>query len=180
MFLSVRAEQAGVPANADWLGSFGLGAYCFVPDFTWLIIASLIWSQGFHVWAPLPGSMTLALAEPEGYVLVFVNEGLQMAHLLQEAVSHGAAPDSARRLLAAFPGADAARPAERKELLSEREIEVLHLIATGLTNQEIASQLYLSLYTVKAHARSIYDKLDAHSRTQATARARELGILPLL
>jgi len=42
----------------------GLGGYCFVPDFTWLIIASLVWSQGFHVWVPLPGSMTLALAEP--------------------------------------------------------------------------------------------------------------------
>ena len=64
------------------------------------------------------------------------------------------------------------------ELLSDREIEVLHLIATGLTNREIAAQLYLSLYTVKAHARSIYDKLDAHSRTQAVARARDLGILP--
>src|ERR1035437_8513540 len=42
----------------------GLSAYCFVPNFTWLIIASLVWSQGFHVWVPLPGSMTLALAEP--------------------------------------------------------------------------------------------------------------------
>ena len=51
-------------------------------------------------------------------------------------------------------------------------------IAAGLTNQEIAARLYLSLYTVKAHARSIYDKLDAHSRTQAVATARELGILP--
>ncbi len=46
------------------LMGIGLGAYCFVPDFTWLVIASLVWSQGFHVWAPLPGSMALALAEP--------------------------------------------------------------------------------------------------------------------
>ena len=57
---------------------------------------------------------------------------------------------------------------------------MLQHIAAGLTNREIAARLYLSLYTVKAHARSIYDKLDAHSRTQAVARARELGILPLL
>ena len=64
------------------------------------------------------------------------------------------------------------------KLLSSREIEVLQHIATGLTNREIAARLYLSLYTVKAHARSIYDKLDAHSRTQAVARARDLGILP--
>ncbi len=55
---------------------------------------------------------------------------------------------------------------------------MLQLIAEGLTNQEIAARLYLSLYTVKAHARSIYDKLDAHSRTQSVAMARKLGILP--
>ena len=65
-------------------------------------------------------------------------------------------------------------------LLSKREVEVLQHIAAGLTNREIATRLYLSLYTVKAHARSINDKLDAHSRTQAAARARALGILPLL
>src|SRR5665647_3306248 len=79
---------------------------------------------------------------------------------------------------------DGSHPSEARceamELLSKREIEVLHLIAAGLTNREIATRLYLSPYTVKAHARSIYDKLDAHSRTQAAARARELGILPLL
>jgi LuxR family maltose regulon positive regulatory protein len=128
----------------------------------------------------------LSLAEPEGYVRVFVDEGPPMVRLLQEAASRGVAPDSARRLLAAFPSAkpDGSHPSEARcegmELLSDREIEVLHLIATGLTNREIATRLYLSLYTVKAHARSIYDKLDAHSRTQAAARARELGILPLL
>ena len=103
-----------------------------------------------------------------------------MARLLREAASRRVASNVARRLLAAFQSTEEARSAERKELLSEREIEVLQLIAAGLTNQQIAARLYLSLYTVKAHARSIYDKLDAHSRTQATARARELGILPLL
>jgi len=128
----------------------------------------------------------VSLAEPEGYVRVFVDEGRAMAHLLQEAVSRGVAPDGARRILAAFPstgpGDDhpSATRCEGKELLSEREIEVLQHIAAGLTNREIAEKLYLSVYTVKAHARSIYDKLDAHSRTQAAARARELGILPRL
>ncbi len=57
---------------------------------------------------------------------------------------------------------------------------MLQHIAAGLTNREIADRLYLSLVTVKAHARSIYDKLDAHNRTQAVARARELGVLPRL
>ncbi|MDO8915972.1 MAG: LuxR C-terminal-related transcriptional regulator [Coriobacteriia bacterium] len=124
----------------------------------------------------------LSLAEPEGYVRVFVSEGPPMARLLKEAVSRGVASEGAKRLLAAFPpaGPASAHPSEVKELLSDREAEVLQHIAAGLTNREIAERLYLSLFTVKAHARSIYDKLDAHSRTQAVARARELGILPLL
>jgi len=143
-------------------------------------------AQGDTSSALAPLERALSLAEPEGYVRVFVDEGPPMVRLLQEAASRGVAPDSARRLLAAFPstGPDGSHPSEGRcegmELLSDREIEVLHLIATGLTNREIATRLYLSLYTVKAHARSIYDKLDAHSRTQAAARSRELGILPLL
>ena len=143
-------------------------------------------AQGDTSLALEPLGRALSLAEPECYVRVFVNEGPPMARLLQEAASRGVAPDSARRLLAAFPsarpgGAHSSKArSEGKDLLSERELEVLQLIAAGLTNREIAGRLYLSLYTVKAHARSIYDKLDAHSRTQAAARARELGILPLL
>jgi LuxR family maltose regulon positive regulatory protein len=129
-----------------------------------------------------PLERALSLAEPEGYVRVFVNDGPPMARLLKEAASRGVALESARRLLAAFPlaGPGSARPSAVKELLSDREAEVLQHIAAGLTNREIAERLYLSLFTVKAHARSIYDKLDAHSRTQAVAKARELGILPLL
>ena len=63
------------------------------------------------------------------------------------------------------------------EPLSERELDVLKLIAEGLPNQEIASKLYLSLNTVKAHTRSIYGKLGVNNRTQAGARARALGII---
>jgi len=143
-------------------------------------------AQGDTALALAPLERALSLAEPEGYVRVFVDEGPPMARLLQEADSRTIAPDSARRLLAAFPstGPDGSHPSgaryEGNELLSNREIEVLQHIAAGLTNREIATRLYLSLYTVKAHARSINDKLDAHSRTQAAARARELGILPLL
>ena len=62
--------------------------------------------------------------------------------------------------------------------LSAREVEVLRYIAAGLSNQEIATRLYVSKYTVKAHARTIYDKLEVHSRTAAVARAQQLGILP--
>lgn len=63
------------------------------------------------------------------------------------------------------------------EPLTEREIEVLGLIAAGLSNQEIANKLFLSLHTVKVHARNIYGKLDVSSRTEAVARGRTLGIL---
>jgi LuxR family maltose regulon positive regulatory protein len=64
------------------------------------------------------------------------------------------------------------------EPLSEREIEVLQLIAEGLTNREIATRLFLSVNTVKVHSRNIYGKLGAHNRTEAAARAQALGILP--
>jgi LuxR family maltose regulon positive regulatory protein len=64
------------------------------------------------------------------------------------------------------------------EPLSERELEVLQLIAEGLSNPEIASRLYLSLNTVKVHSRNIYGKLGVHNRTQAVAKARALGVLP--
>jgi LuxR family maltose regulon positive regulatory protein len=128
----------------------------------------------------------LTLAQPGGFIRIFVDEGPPMARLLYEAVTRGIAPDYARWLLSAFPVAEpeqtglskiqAPRP-EPIEPLSEREREVLQLIAAGLTNPEIASRLFLALNTVKAHTRNIYGKLGVHSRTQAVARARALGIL---
>ena len=129
----------------------------------------------------------LALAEPEGFIRTFVDEGPPMARLLYEAASCGIALEHTRRLLAAFPVAEPERTAPSKpqaprpelvEPLSERELEVLHLVAEGLTNREVAARLYLSLNTVKSHTRSIYGKLGAHNRTQAVARARALGVLP--
>ena len=129
----------------------------------------------------------LNLAEPGGYVRVFLDGGLPMARLLQEARNQGRVADYATRLLLAFPTAEAApaspavMPAASSDLLeplSDREIEVLQLIAEGLTNREIASRLYLTLNTVKAHTRNIYGKLDVHSRTQAVMRAQTLGLLP--
>jgi LuxR family maltose regulon positive regulatory protein len=129
----------------------------------------------------------LTLAEPGGFIRIFVDEGPPMARLLYEAVTRGIAPDYVRRLLAKFPVAEPGQTDPSKsqapesimvEPLSERELEVLQLIAEGLTNPEIASRLFLALNTVKAHTRNIYGKLDAHSRTQAVAKARALGVLP--
>jgi LuxR family transcriptional regulator, maltose regulon positive regulatory protein len=129
----------------------------------------------------------LAVAEPEGIVRLFVDEGAPMGRLLLEALAHGVRPGYVRRLLEAFP-ADApgrvAPPsasdtrARLAEPLSRRELEVLPLLAEGLTNQEIAARLCLSLHTVKSHARTIYAKLGVAGRTQAAARARVLGLLP--
>jgi len=64
------------------------------------------------------------------------------------------------------------------EPLSQREIEVLQLVADRMTNPEIATRLYLSFHTVKAHTRNIYGKLGVNNRTQAVARARVMGVLP--
>jgi LuxR family maltose regulon positive regulatory protein len=64
------------------------------------------------------------------------------------------------------------------EPLSQRELEVLQLIAQGLSNREIGERLFLSLNTVKVHARNIYGKLGVSNRTEASARARDMGILP--
>jgi LuxR family maltose regulon positive regulatory protein len=133
-------------------------------------------------------SKSLSLAESRGHIRLFVNEGPLMARLLYEALSRDIFPGYVRKLLAAFPNAEPeqleptkpqeASKAELVEPLSERELEVLALVAQGLTNREIASRLFLSLNTVKAHTRNIYGKLDVHSRTQAISRAGALGILP--
>jgi LuxR family maltose regulon positive regulatory protein len=129
----------------------------------------------------------LTLAEPEGFIRVFVDEGPPMARLLYQALSRGIAPDYTNRLLTAFPVTEpepAVPPktqvpkSELVEPLSEREIEVLQLIAEGLTNQEVASHLYLAPSTIKVHTRNIYSKLGAHHRADAVAKARAFGILP--
>lgn len=125
----------------------------------------------------------LTLAEPECYVQTFVREGAPMGGLLKKIrLDDMRANEYVRKLLACFNDWNTQSPPfeaqPRVEPLSERELEILQLIAGGLGNQEIGSQLYLSLNTVKAHTRNIYGKLGVNSRTQAVARARASGILP--
>jgi LuxR family maltose regulon positive regulatory protein len=130
----------------------------------------------------------LALAEPGGFIRIFVDEGVPMARLLSEAAAHGIMPDYTAKLLAAFraetrEGVNGSRlapapPAQPLvEPLSQRELEVLRLIAQGLSNREIGERLFLALDTVKGHNRRVYDKLQVQRRTEAVARARELGLL---
>jgi LuxR family maltose regulon positive regulatory protein len=126
-------------------------------------------------------SEALVLAEPEGYVRTFVDKGEPMADLLCQAAARGTAPAYAQRLLDAFSRAPAPpRPAMQPliEPLSDREIEVLHLLAQHRTNQEIAQALVISVNTVKTHLKNIYGKLGVHDRREAVAKARELELLP--
>jgi LuxR family maltose regulon positive regulatory protein len=126
----------------------------------------------------------LSLAEAGGYVRTFVDEGPPMARLLYQAAQQDIYPQYAGKLLAAYPIAERAAVSapsmELVEPLSGRELEILELVAKGLTNQQIAEKLFLSLATVKWHTHNIYGKLGVNRRTEAVARARTLGILPTL
>ncbi len=126
----------------------------------------------------------LALAEPGGFIRLFVDEGQPMAQLLSTASAQGIRPSYTEKLLAAFKDEEKNQPVSPPaqpliEPLSEREIEVLQLVAEGLSNHEIGEQLYLALNTVKGHNRRIFAKLQVQRRTEAVARARELGLLSL-
>ena len=135
----------------------------------------------------------MALAEPEGYTRIFVDEGLPVAQLLSEAAAHGVMPDYTARLLTVF-NAEAQNREDKSDLpsalpeghrvgepliepLSQRELEVLMLIAQGLSNREISERLFLALDTVKGHNRKIFDKLQVQRRTEAVACARALGLI---
>ncbi len=125
----------------------------------------------------------LSLARPEGYVRAFLDEGEPMLHLLSQARAHRLGEGYAAELLLATSRAGSARSPQPPsaqwlvEPLTEREMEVLKLIGSGLTNEEIASRLVISHATVKRHISNIYGKLDVPSRTQAILRARELRLL---
>ncbi|UCF59714.1 MAG: hypothetical protein JSV37_08055 [Anaerolineaceae bacterium] len=123
----------------------------------------------------------LNLAAPEGYLRTFIDQGEPMAQLVYQASLRGINPAFCNQLLDGFPipvVPDQVSQDDLVEPLSNREVEVLTHIAEGDTNQEIAQNLHLSLYTVKSHARNIYSKLGVKNRTEAVAKARLLGILP--
>jgi LuxR family transcriptional regulator, maltose regulon positive regulatory protein len=121
------------------------------------------------------------LAVPKGIVGRFIQRGQPMQRLLQEFCSHPAYSEQApqaRLLLAAFPSADTAAQAEPAgESLSERECDVLRLMAEGLSNKAIAQRLLISAYTVRNHTVNIFGKLQVENRLQAVERARALGLL---
>jgi LuxR family maltose regulon positive regulatory protein len=122
----------------------------------------------------------LALGQLEGYVRVYLDEGALMAKLLRQAGSHGIAPKYIASLLSFYDKEVGFTPATQQPLiepLTERELQVLRLLAEGLSNQEIANNLVVAVGTIKTHTASLYRKMDVVNRTQAVARARELGLL---
>jgi len=121
----------------------------------------------------------LSLAQPEGYTRVFLDEGEPIAKLLYQAKSYGMGRGYASELLSALgKGAEKELPSAQFliEPLTSRELEILKLIETGWTNQEIADRLVISIPTVKRHISNIYAKLGAKSRTQAVSLGRELRL----
>ncbi len=122
----------------------------------------------------------VTLAEPEGYVRVFVDEGPPMTSLLRAAAKQGIRRDYVRRLLAAVSKTDHGSPREQAliEPLSERELDVLRLLGTELDGPAIARELMVSLNTMRTHTKNIYAKLAVTSRRAAVRRAAELDLLP--
>jgi len=131
----------------------------------------------------------LAAAEPEGYVRIF-DQGPALNQLLAEAAQHDIHRDFIERILAVIQTAQTSLPRigdrvthvynlESGEQLSERELEIVRLMAGGATNQEIAEQLVITVGTVKSHINHILRKLDSHNRTEAVAKVRGLGLLEI-
>lgn len=137
--------------------------------------------QVAHALVPL--ERALILAEPEGYLRIFVDEGEAMQEILHRLATKGGARSYAQRLLGAFEPVPPVTVSSHVpattlvEPLTARQIEILRLIAAGLRNQEIADQLFLSLPTVKRHIANVYGRLGVDHRTEAIARANELKLL---
>jgi len=129
----------------------------------------------------------LSLAEPGGLIMMFVSKGEPVADLLEEIVAvkkrdhdvsrAGFSLSYAQKILSIFKVVAPPKIEGLMDPISEREMEVLHLIAAGLSNREIAEKLFISLNTVKSHTKNINSKLDVNNRTRAVARAKELGLL---
>jgi LuxR family maltose regulon positive regulatory protein len=145
-----------------------------------LVLQALVHGQHGRTSAALTSlEQALVLAEPEGYVRVFIDEGPPLARLLEAGVRHGLTAGYVHELLAKFHSRGGGAPAKRAliEPLSERELDVLRLLATDLDGPEIARELTVSLSTMRTHTRSIFNKLEVNSRRAAVRRAQELGII---
>ena len=148
-----------------------------------LLLALALEVQAEHSRALAALGRALALAEPEGYVRIFLDEGPALLPLLRRAQQHGLARDYAARLLATSQTRfvdyrlHAPQSGLPVEPLTPRERDVLRLMVEGASNQKIAHRLVLSVNTVKKHVSNIYGKLNVQNRAQAIARAWEIDQL---
>jgi LuxR family maltose regulon positive regulatory protein len=131
-------------------------------------------------------SEALTSAEPEGYIRTFVDEGKLLKSLLEKALSQGITPEYTRKLITIIEAEERLKLKRKRgegasspyqALLSERELEILRLIAVDVSNQQIADSLTISLSTVKTHVHHILEKLNAKDRSQAVFYARELELM---
>jgi LuxR family maltose regulon positive regulatory protein len=130
--------------------------------------------------------LALELGQSEGYISIFVEEGPPIAaalkNLLEQNQLGTVQPDYVRQILAAFPGpgpstATPSRLPPEFEPLTERELDVLRLMAEGMKYEEIAERLYISLNTVRSHVKAVYGKFGVDNRTKAIEAARQMRIL---
>ena len=148
-----------------------------------LLLQALAYQQNNDLPAALGVlKQALALAQPEGYIRVFVDEGSTMAQLLHAAQAADIVPHYVRQILAAFPdvSVEPKKPSTQDNLieaLSEREQDVLHYLATELTGPEIARELMISLNTMRTHTKNIYAKLGVNSRRSAVRKSQELNLI---
>jgi LuxR family maltose regulon positive regulatory protein len=121
----------------------------------------------------------ITLTRPEGYIRMFVDEGEPMERLLGLVQARENSKSYVCKLLASFQETDfvSLPSSQLVDPLSDRELEVLSLIADGLSNREIAEKLVVAVSTIKTHVNHIYRKLDVNSRTQAIAKSQQLGLL---
>jgi LuxR family maltose regulon positive regulatory protein len=154
--------------------------------------AMAIQKQGEHEKAIDILIEALILAEPEGYIYTFIDEGAAMGKLLRKVKARGAPADYVEKLLVELEedGKDSERRIKEKimplvddpssimvEPLTERELQVLRLLRTELSAKEIADELFVAISTVRSHIKRIYSKLDVHTRMEAISTARDLGLI---
>jgi LuxR family maltose regulon positive regulatory protein len=177
------AEASGLLVEVSDVAEAAGGNHYLIASL--VLQAIVLQSQGRRDQAVAVLEPALSLAGPEGYVRVFISEGEPAARLLRESAARGIPVEYVGSLLAAWAEETARRSPEAQqppsphlvEALTDRELEVLRLLAAGLTNREIGDQLFLAVGTVKRYTSTVYGKLRVHSRTQAVARARGPGLL---
>ncbi|WP_420631593.1 LuxR C-terminal-related transcriptional regulator [Candidatus Leptofilum sp.] len=164
-------EEVAVQAEAD--GRFGL----WLP--TAVLLCHAYHKMGENTAALMWLHRAVETAVSPGYIRLFIDEGEPLRQLLYKLAQEQNAPSYAATLLTHFPAILQPDFPSTNNPLSPREREVLQLIASGLTNQEIALKLTIAPSTAKRHVINIYTKLGINNRAEATARAYELGLVNL-